>query len=249
MRADGAAALVPLETFHRYKVDRLRQASTVLEPQERLDPISSYWKTSANPRGEELAALRGLRDTAELPSFMLPTHTYHESIPGHHVKLSIYQEAKLPLIRKTAFFSAYLEGWSFYAEQLSDEMGMYDDDPFGRIGYLHGAMRASVALVVDTGLHAMRWSREQSIQYFADTLGDPVRSATTEVERYCIWPGQVCSYALDKLMILRLRDKAKTALGSRFDIAKFHDALLSCGAVPQKVLESVVDDYIKAANA
>jgi uncharacterized protein (DUF885 family) len=190
-----------------------------------------------------------LRDTAELPSFMLPTHTYHESIPGHHVKLSIYQEAKLPLIRKTAFFSAYLEGWSFYAEQLSDEMGMYDDDPFGRIGYLHGAMRASVALVVDTGLHAMRWSREQSIQYFADTLGDPVRSATTEVERYCIWPGQVCSYALDKLMILRLRDKAKTALGSRFDIAKFHDALLSCGAVPQKVLESVVDDYIKAANA
>jgi uncharacterized protein (DUF885 family) len=220
--------------------------------------IPAYMETSRPSGYYEPPSLDGdrpgalyinLRDTAELPSFMLPTHAYHESIPGHHVKLSIYQEAKLPLIRKTTFYATYLEGWASYAEQLADEMGMYDDDPFGRIGYLHGALRASVALVIDTGLHAMRWSREQSIQYFADTLGNPVRSATTEVERYCIWPGQVCTYALDKLMILRLRDKAKTALGPRFDIRKFHDALLSCGAVPQTVLESVIDGYIKAASA
>lgn len=187
-----------------------------------------------------------LRDMAEIPIWKLPTHTYHQSIPGHHLKFSVYQEAKLPLIRKFAFYSAYLEGWSLYAEQLADEMGMYDNDPFGRIGYLHGALRAAVALVIDTGMHTERWNREQGIKYFTDTLGEPVASATTEIERYFIWPGQVCSYTLDNLAILKLRDKAKEALGARFDIRRFHDAILLCGPAPQKVLETVVDDYIKA---
>jgi uncharacterized protein (DUF885 family) len=187
-----------------------------------------------------------LRDTAEVPSWTLPTLTYHESIPGHHLQLSIQQEATLPLIRKVSFFSAYIEGWALYAEQLADEMGMYDNDPFGRIGYLHDAMFRGVRLVVDTGIHSMRWSREQAIKYFTDTLGDPVASATTEVERYCVWPGQACAYMLGKLTILRLRDKAKTALGSKFDIHQFHDAILLCGAVPLTVLETVVDNYIKA---
>jgi uncharacterized protein (DUF885 family) len=187
-----------------------------------------------------------LRDTAEVPSWTLPTLTFHESIPGHHLQGSIAQEATLPLIRKISFFSAYLEGWALYAEQLTDEMGMYDDDPFGRIGYLHDAMFRGVRLVVDTGMHAMRWSREKAIAYYTDTLGDPVASATTEVERYCVWPGQACSYMLGKLTILRLRDKAKAALGPRFDLRKFHDAILLCGAVPLTVLETVVDAYIRA---
>jgi uncharacterized protein (DUF885 family) len=187
-----------------------------------------------------------LRDTAEVPSWTLPTLTYHESIPGHHLQGSIQQEATLPLIRKISFFSAYLEGWALYAEQMADEMGMYDNDPFGRIGYLHDAMFRGVRLVVDTGMHAMRWSREQAISYYTDTLGDPVASAATEVERYCVWPGQACSYMLGKLTILKLRDKAKTALGPRFDIRQFHDAILLCGAVPLTVLEKVVDNYIAA---
>lgn len=190
-----------------------------------------------------------LRDTAEVPSWTLPTLTYHESIPGHHLQLSIQQEATLPLIRKVSFFSAYIEGWALYAEQMADEMGMYDNDPFGRIGYLHDAMFRGVRLVVDTGIHSMKWSREQAIKYFVDTLGDPVASATTEVERYCVWPGQACAYMLGKLTILRLRDKAKTALGSKFDIRQFHDAILLCGAVPLTVLETVVDNYIKAKRA
>lgn len=187
-----------------------------------------------------------LRDTAEVPSWTLPTLTYHESIPGHHLQGSIQQETNLPLIRKISFFSAYLEGWALYAEQLADEIGMYDDDPFGRIGYLHDAAFRGVRLVVDTGMHAMRWSREQAISYYTDSIGDPVASATTEVERYCVWPGQACSYMLGKLTILRLRDKAKAALGSRFDIHEFHDAILLCGAVPLTVLETIVDNYIKA---
>jgi uncharacterized protein (DUF885 family) len=190
-----------------------------------------------------------LRNTAEMPSWTLPNSTYHESIPGHHVKGSVYQEAKLPLVRKLPFHSAYLEGWSLYAEQLADEMGMYDDDPFGRIGYLRGALLCAVRLVVDTGLHAMRWSREQAITYYREALGDPLASATTEIERYCIWPGQACAYLLDKLAILALRAKAKAALGPRFDLRQFHDAVLLCGAVPQRVLDTVVHDYIDARRA
>ena len=190
-----------------------------------------------------------LRDTAEVPSWTLPTLTYHESIPGHHLQLSIQQEAKLPLIRKVSFFSSYIEGWALYAEQLANEMGMYDNDPFGKIGYLHDAMFRAVRLVVDTGLNQMRWSREKAIQFGVSVLGDPEASMTTEIERYCVNPGQACGYMLGKLTILRLRDKAKAALGARFDIHDFHDAVLLSAAVPLAVLETVVDAYIKAKLA
>jgi len=190
-----------------------------------------------------------LRNTAEVPSWTLPTLTYHESIPGHHLQLSIQQEAKLPLIRKVSFFSSYIEGWALYAEQLANEMGMYDNDPFGKIGYLHDAMFRAVRLVVDTGLNQMRWSREKAIQFGVSVLGDPEASMATEVERYCVTPGQACGYMLGKLTILRLRDKAKAALGARFDIHDFHDAVLLSAAVPLAVLETVVDAYIKTKLA
>ena len=190
-----------------------------------------------------------LRDTAEVPSWTLPTLTYHEGIPGHHLQLSIAQENKLPLIRKVSFFSSYMEGWALYSEQMADEMGMYADDPWGRIGYMHDAMFRGVRLVVDSGMHAMKWSREQAVKYFVDTLGDQEASAITEVERYCVWPGQACAYMLGKLTILRLREKAKAALGAKFDIREFHDAVLLCGAVPLTVLETVVDRYIKEKQA
>ncbi len=190
-----------------------------------------------------------LRDTAEQPSWLLSTLTYHEGIPGHHLQGSIANETKLPLIRKISFFSAYIEGWALYAEQLADEMGMYADDPWGRIGYMHDAMFRGVRLVVDSGIHAMKWTREQAIKYYMDALGDPEESSATEVERYCVWPGQACAYMLGKLTILRLREKAKAALGAKFDIRQFHDAILTCGAVPLTVLESVVDGYIAARKA
>ena len=187
-----------------------------------------------------------LRDTAEQPSWTLGTLTYHEGIPGHHLQLSIQQETNLPLIRKVSFFSAYIEGWALYSEQLADEMGMYDNDPWGRIGYMHDAMFRGVRLVVDSGLHAMKWSREQAVKYYTDTLGDPESSSITEVERYCVWPGQACAYMLGKLEILKLRDKAKTELGAKFDIRQFHDAVLLGGAVPLAILDKIVDNYIAA---
>jgi len=188
-----------------------------------------------------------LRDTAEAPRWTLPTLTYHEGIPGHHLQISLQMEADLPLIRKVGFFSAYSEGWALYSEQLADEMGFYESDPWGRIGYLRAALFRAVRLVVDTGIHAKRWSRDQAVRYFVDTLGDPEATAVTEVERYCVWPGQACTYMLGKLAWLRLRQKAEAQLGPRFDIRAFHDAGLLTGPVPLTVLETIVDGYIRSA--
>jgi uncharacterized protein (DUF885 family) len=180
-----------------------------------------------------------LRDTGEQPKWILPTLTYHESIPGHHLQLTIQEEAKLPMLRKMTFYSAYAEGWALYAEQLAGEMGEYDNDPLGHIGQRHDSMLRAVRLVVDSGLHGMNWSREQSVRYFVDTLGDPEPTAVTEVERYCVWPGQACSYMLGKLAFLSQRAKAQKALGANYDIRKFHDSMLLNGAVPLDVLEQI----------
>jgi len=188
-----------------------------------------------------------LRDTAEDPSFMLPTLTFHESIPGHHLQGTLSRQAGLPLIRQTIWFDAYGEGWALYAEQLAGEMGMYDDDPLGHIGQLHDSMFRAVRLVVDSGLHSKRWTRDQAVKYYVDTLGDQEASAVTEVERYCVWPGQACSYMVGKLTWLKLRAQAKAALGPKFDIRKFHDAGLLSGPTPLDVLGRVIDGYVKTA--
>jgi uncharacterized protein (DUF885 family) len=185
-----------------------------------------------------------LRDTSEQPRWLLPTLTYHEAIPGHHLQLSIQREARMPLIRKVSYFSSYIEGWALYAEQLAGEMGMYDGDPLGRIGFLHDAMFRAVRLVVDSGMHAMRWSREEAVRFFIDTLGDQESAAITEVERYCVQPGQACGYMLGKLAFLAARQKARDALGARFDIKSFHDAMLVGGAVPLAMLDGMADRYI-----
>ena len=190
-----------------------------------------------------------LRDTAETPRWALPTLTYHESIPGHHLQLSLQQEANLPMIRRAAFYSAYGEGWALYAEQLAMEMGVYADNPLGEIGYLQSALFRAARLVVDTGLHAKRWSREQAIATMADIDGEPTSSAATEIERYCVWPGQASSYMVGKLTWLRLRDKARTALGASFDIRQFHDAGLLSGNMPLIALEPVIDGYIARGGA
>jgi uncharacterized protein (DUF885 family) len=190
-----------------------------------------------------------LRDTAEVPTWTLPTLTFHEGIPGHHLQISIAQESDLPIIRRVLGFNAYQEGWALYAEQLADEMGLYADDPLGRIGYLHDALFRAVRLVVDTGLHDLRWSREKAVAYFVDHLGDQDSSAITEVERYCVEPGQACSYMVGKLTWLRLRERARAALGPRFDIRQFHDAALLNGAMPLAVLETVIEAYIAKAKA
>jgi uncharacterized protein (DUF885 family) len=185
-----------------------------------------------------------LRDTSEQPRWLLPTLTYHESIPGHHLQLSIQREAKMPLIRRVAYFSSYIEGWALYAEQLADEMGMYKEDPLGRIGFLHDAMFRAVRLVVDSGIHAMKWTREDAIKFFVETLGDKETATITEIERYCVAPGQACGYMLGKLAFLAARKKARDALGDKFDFKSFHDAMLVGGAVPLAMIDGMADRYI-----
>jgi uncharacterized protein (DUF885 family) len=182
-----------------------------------------------------------LRNTAEVPSWTLPTLTYHEAIPGHHMQISIQQENKnLPELRKISGFNAYIEGWALYAEQLAGtDMGMYDTDPFGKIGYLHDALFRACRLVVDTGMHHKKWSREQAMDYMNTYLGDPNE---TEIERYCVWPGQALGYMIGKIKWLDLRAKMTAKAGAAFDIKKFHDTGLLAGAVPLAVLEQVYMD-------
>ena len=190
-----------------------------------------------------------LRDTAEVPRWSLPTLTYHEGLPGHHLQLSLNNEAgELPLIRKALGFSGYSEGWALYAEQLAVEMGMYEDDVLGHIGMLHDAMFRAVRLVVDSGMHSMRWSREQALEYYITQIGDAEAAASTEIERYCVMPGQACSYMVGKLTWLGARERARRALGRKFDIRKFHDAGLLAGGTPLTVLDRVIDDYIAATR-
>jgi uncharacterized protein (DUF885 family) len=183
-----------------------------------------------------------LRDTSEWPKFSLPTLCYHEGIPGH-----IWQgdyANRMPLIRSMLAFNAYSEGWALYAEQLADELGVYADDPLGQLGYLQSMGFRACRLVVDTGLHAMKWTRDRAIDWFVTTNGDPRSSVEKEVDRYCAMPGQACGYKVGQLEIVRLRDKAKAALGSKFDLRRFDDAVVLGGSVPMTLLETVIDGYI-----
>jgi uncharacterized protein (DUF885 family) len=186
-----------------------------------------------------------LRDTAETPKWGLMTLTAHEASPGHHHQLSLAQESTaVHPVRRLSSFSVYSEGWGLYAEQLADEMGIYKDDPFGEIGYLQSYMFRAARLVVDSGLHHKRWTLDQGINYMADSLGDQRSAVTTEVERYCVWPGQATSYKVGQTKWLQLRERAKAKLGDRFDIRAFHDMALAAGTVPVAVLETMVDEWI-----
>ena len=191
-----------------------------------------------------------LRDTSELPRWALPTLVHHEAEPGHHFQLALVLEMPaLPLIRKVGGFSANTEGWALYAEQLCDEMGLYDADPLGRLGMLQAAIFRAARCVVDTGLHAQGWSRERAIDYMVATTGDNRAAMTTEVERYCTWPGQATSYKVGQTRWLRLRAEARRQLGARFDIRDFHDAGLTAAPMPLAVLERVIGDWIKGRAA
>jgi uncharacterized protein (DUF885 family) len=164
---------------------------------------------------------------------------YHEAIPGHHFQLALLQEMEiLPRFRRDLCFgtlSAHTEGWALYAERLADELGWYEGDPHGRLGYLSSELFRARRLVVDTGLHAKRWTRQQAIDYGI---------SAQEVERYVVWPGQACSYLIGQLHLLDLRERAKAALGKRFSLREFHNVVLRTGAVPLNVLTQVIDDWI-----
>ena len=191
-----------------------------------------------------------LRDSAEWPRFMLPSVVYHEGLPGHQYEGGLaLSNTGLPLIRKTGGFSGYGEGWALYAEQLADELGMYDDDPLGQLGYLKLRLFRANRCIVDTGIHAFKWSRERAIQQFVIDQGESDGFATREVERYCVNPGQACSYLLGYHSFVTLRDGARKMLGASFDIKAFHDAVLNTGRVPLEILEANTRAWIVGQGA
>ena len=188
-----------------------------------------------------------LHDSAEWPKFCLATTVYHEGLPGHQFEGGLaLSNQNLPLIRKTGGFSGYGEGWALYAEQLADELGMYDDDPLGRLGYLKFQLFRANRCVVDTGIHTLKWSREQAIRHFVEQEGEAPGFAAREVERYCVSVGQACSYKLGHSVFTGLRDKAKAKLGPKFDLKAFHDAVLGTGRVPLDILQQVGDRWLAA---
>ena len=183
-----------------------------------------------------------LRTTDLHRKYDLPDLAHHEAIPGH-VWQGEYAN-KMPLIRTMLAFNAYSEGWALYAEQLADEFGVYDDFEVGKLGYLQSLAFRACRLVVDTGLHAKRWTREEGVRFFVERNGSKPEEVASEVDRYCSWPGQACGYKVGHTTINRERDKAKAALGARFDIKGFNDAVVLGGNVPMDVLAKNVDDYI-----
>lgn len=211
-----------------------------------------YYQGAALDGSRPGAYYINLRDPAnEWPKFTLPTLTYHEGVPGHHWQISIQQEAgELPFIRSALLgFNAYAEGWGLYAEQLADEIGMYQDNRLGRLGYLQSAAFRASRLVVDTGIHAKRWTREQAIASMVEATGDQESNITTEIERYCVWPGQACGYMVGRQAINRMRDSARAVLGDRFDFRGFHDAILTNGSTPLSVTESLVNEWVASRRA
>jgi uncharacterized protein (DUF885 family) len=201
-----------------------------------------YYQSAALDGSRPGAYYINLRNTAEWPKYSLPTLTYHEAVPGHHWQISIQQEAQgLPFIRTAMLgFNAYAEGWALYAELLADEMGVYANDRLGRLGYLQSAAFRASRLVVDTGLHHLRWTREQAIDSMLAATGDQRSSVETEIERYCVWPAQATGYMVGRQEILRLRTEAQTAMGPRFTPAGFHDTVLVNGSTPLSVTERLV---------
>lgn len=187
-----------------------------------------------------------LRDLHEIVKFGMKTLAYHEGIPGHHFQIAIQSEIEsVPMFRNILGTTAYAEGWALYSERLAWELGFYKNDPFGNLGRLQAEMFRSVRLVVDTGIHHKRWTRQQAIDYMVANTGMPTSEVTTEIERYVVMPGQACAYKIGMLKILELREKAKTALGEKFDLRKFHNAVLKNGSVPLELLEMIVDKYIQ----
>jgi len=227
-----------------------------LPPQElEIRPVPEFAQASAPGGYYNSPALDGSRpgifyinqnNTADNPSWTLPTLLVHEGAPGHHFQIASSQLIEgVPLLRRLSPFGAYVEGWALYSEYLAQhDMGIYADDPLGDLGRLQAEMFRAVRLVVDTGMHAFRWSREEAIEYMIANTGMTEAEVTREIERYIVWPGQATAYKMGQLAIIDLREEAEARLGDQFDIREFHELILMNGAMPLNLLSESVNDWI-----
>ena len=175
---------------------------------------------------------------------IIPTFIFHETVPGHHLQGALARELDLPTFRREIELNGYAEGWAVYAEFLAREMGLYENDPLGNLGRLGFELSRAARLVIDTGIHAEGWTRQEAAAYYEEATGRP--SSPSSMHRYIILPGQGCGYTIGLLKILDLRQQAMDRLGDEFDIKEFHDVILGNGPLPLEILERVVDDWIAA---
>ena len=220
--------------------------------------VPDYLEKNSAPAYYEAGAPDGSRpgrlfintyDPTKRNLFEVEDIAYHEGLPGHHLQISIAQELDgLPTFRKYQGYTAYVEGWGLYSERLGKEVGLYQD-PYSDYGRLEGDIWRAIRLVVDTGVHSQRWSRQQMVDYFHDHSAIDETSIQAEVDRYIAWPGQALAYKIGQLKILELRERAKAALGGRFDLRAFHGQVLDSGALPLDVLSDRIDAWIAAQKA
>lgn len=261
--ADTDAARVQIIADYQAHIDEVQAALGPyfnLQPQAKLvvQRVPEFKEKTAPGAYYDSGALDGsrpgvfwinLRNVSEIQKFGMRTLAYHEAIPGHHLQIAIAQELHgVPLVQKLADFTAYAEGWALYSEHLAQEMGL-ENDPFDDLGRLQAEIYRAVRLVVDTGMHHKRWSREKAIAYMVEHTGSPESDVVSEIERYLVWPGQALAYKIGMNEILRLREQAKSKLGERFDLREFHDLVLGAGAMPLGVLDARVQAWIAEKSA
>ena len=230
------------------KPKALVEVRAVPPEQEATAPGGYYFQPSLDgTRPGVFYANLGIPNYAK---YSMPTLAYHEAVPGHHFQLSVQVELQnVPLFQKAPVFpfpTAFVEGWGLYAEQLASEAGFYKDDPYGNIGRLKSELFRASRLVVDTGIHWKRWTRQQAIDYMDQANFTSGGAYTGEVNRYIAWPGQALAYKVGELKIVELREGARTKLGSKFNIKEFHNTVLGSGSLPLSVLELAVNQYMES---
>jgi uncharacterized protein (DUF885 family) len=254
--AEGRAALIKgLNEGNAAMTAKLGQA-ILNPPSEPLDiravPVdiqdgasNGYYSRAALDGSRPAIYWINLKNVGDWPRYSLPSLTYHEGVPGHHLQISIAQKAPQPLLRNLSFFSGYSEGWALYAESLADELGGYADD-LERAGFLQSYLFRAARLVIDTGIHTKRWTRDQATDYMVETVGFARPRSQREIERYCTQPGQACSYKVGHAAWVRARETAQKLRGDKFDLRQFHE-VLQYGAVPLTILQRLVEEQARTA--
>jgi uncharacterized protein (DUF885 family) len=231
------------------KLPRLTYGVCLIPEFKAPSQTTAYYQPGAPQTGRPGCYFVNTYNLHARPKWEMEALTLHEAVPGHHLQISLAQEMEeQPEFRKHVGYSAFVEGWALYSESLGEELGLYKD-PYSKFGQLSYETWRAVRLVVDTGMHAMGWTREQAIQFFKDNTGKTDQDITVEVDRYIVWPGQALAYKLGQLKIRELRTEAERRLGARFNVRAFHDAVLEQGAVPLSVLEPQVTHWIEARAA
>ena len=238
---------VGLDSAFRIRPEASMKVRRIPEFKEKTAPGAYYQQPSIDGSRPGMF-FANLYDIKATPKYSMRTLAYHEGIPGHHFQIAIAMELEgMPLFRRMSPFTAYTEGWALYTERLAWDLG-FQDDPFDNIGRLQAELFRAVRLVVDTGIHHKRWTRQEAIDYMVANTGMAHSDVVSEIERYIVMPGQATSYKVGMMKILELRDKAKSSLGDKFDLRDFHDVILKNGAVPLDILTRLVDQYIADKN-